>query len=117
MMRSAFRLLVSVFAALVLAASSVTMAAARGQTRAAGEVVICSGYGLTTITVDANGRQAGTVHICPDMVLALIAAHSNAPLVLTRPEGRASDLILVEARLTALRTLAEVRARGPPAPA
>lgn len=117
MMRSAFRLSFSLFAALALAASSVTMAAARGHTRTAGEVVICSGYGLTTVTVEAAGRPCGTVQICPDMVLALIAAHSDAPLGLTRPEGQASDLILVEARLTALPTRAEVRARGPPAPA
>lgn len=116
-MRSAFRLSFSLFVVFVLAASSVTMAAARGQTRTAGELVICSGYGLTTIYIDDNGRPSRTVHICPDMVLALIAAHYNAPLLLTRPEGRASDLILVEARLTALRARAEVRARGPPAPA
>lgn len=115
MMRNAARFAVSLLLALVLGASSVTMAVARGQTQAAGEVVICSGYGLTTITVDAAGNPAGTVHICPDMALALIAAHFDAPFVLTRPEGRASDLILVEARLPSSRSWAKARARGPPA--
>lgn len=117
MMRDAARLYFALLSALVLAASSVTMAIARGETRAAGEVVICSGYGLTTITVDASGNPVGTVHICPDMALAMFAALTDAPLALARPEGRVSDLILVETRLPASHNWAEARARGPPAEA
>ena len=100
--------------ALVLAASSVTMAVARGQTRVAGEVVICSGYGLTTISVDAAGRPVDSVHICPDMVLAMFAAPEAAPLVLLAPQGRVSDLILNEPAALVSLAWVESRARGPP---
>lgn len=110
MARRSFALLL----VLVLAASSVTMAVARGQTRVAGEIVICSGYGLTTIRVDATGSPVGTVHICPDMALALFAAPDAVPLAFPRPEGRVSDLILVEARLAASQASVELHARAPP---
>ncbi|MDP1667939.1 hypothetical protein [Phaeovulum sp.] len=100
--------------ALVLGASSVTMAIARGQTRAAGEVVICSGYGLTTIHLDAAGNLVESVLICPDMALAMFVAPETAPPTLDRPEGQASDLILVEPRLPESLALVNLRARGPP---
>ncbi|MDP2061637.1 MAG: hypothetical protein Q8J98_00840 [Phaeovulum sp.] len=99
---------------LVLGASSVTMAIARGQTRAAGEVVICSGYGLTTIHLDAAGSPVESVLICPDMALAMFVAPEAALQTLYRPEGRASDLILVEPRLPESLALVNLRARGPP---
>ncbi|PKP68812.1 MAG: hypothetical protein CVT82_13845 [Alphaproteobacteria bacterium HGW-Alphaproteobacteria-4] len=114
MMCNAARRYLTVLMVLVLGASSVTMAVARGQTRAAGEIVICSGYGLTAITVDAAGNPVSTVHICPDMALALFTAHQAAPLVIERPEGRVSDLILVEARLPESWIPVELHARGPP---
>jgi hypothetical protein len=90
------------------------MAVARGQTRVAGEVVICSGYGLTTITVDEHGNPVEEVLICPDMALGLIAALAHALPTVERPAGRASDLILVEPRLLHSRSFVVARARGPP---
>lgn len=114
MMRRVVRSYLTIIMALVLGASSVTMAVARGQTRVAGEVVICSGYGLTTITVDADGNPSGTVHICPDMALAMFAAQDAPSHSIERPLGRVSDLILVEPATPASFTRTDVRARGPP---
>jgi hypothetical protein len=114
MMKHWPRTLLALVMALLLGATSVTMAVARGQTRVAGEMVICSGYGLTSIAVDEFGNPVETVHICPDMALGMFAALEQAPLVLERPEGRASDLILVEPRILLSRPALLVRARGPP---
>ena len=108
------RSLLAIVLALLMAVTSVTMAVARGQTRVAGEVVICSGYGLTTISVDQFGNEVTEVQICPDMALGLLAMLAHVPTTIERPAGRASDLILVEPRLLHSRSYVAVRARGPP---
>jgi hypothetical protein len=69
---------------LVLATGSVTMAMARHQAHAvAGQIVICSGYGFVTISVDAEGNPTGPMLPCPDCVPAVTAAGDGAvqPLV------------------------------------
>lgn len=73
------RLLNLISLVLVLVTGSVAMASARHQMRGAGEVVICTGYGLTTITVDAQGnRIPGQVILCPDCVPGLAALTDTA---------------------------------------
>jgi hypothetical protein len=114
MMTRPLRSLFAIALALLLAATSMTLAVARGQTRIAGEIVICSGNGFTTVSVDEYGNPVDAVHICPDMALGLLAAIDHAPLVVERPAGRVSDLILVEPRLPRARSFVVVRARGPP---
>ncbi len=60
--------------ALVIAATSQQFAAARGVAMsAAGEVVLCTGQGLVTVTLDDQGNPIGPVHICPDCVLSVMA--------------------------------------------
>ncbi|SIS67606.1 hypothetical protein [Phaeovulum vinaykumarii] len=108
------RTLFTLLLALVLGATSLTMAVARGQTRAAGEIVICTGYGFSTITVDANGDPVGPVHICPDMVLGLMAALDAPPVVFMRPEGRVERLAPPAPHLVRARRATLPRARGPP---
>lgn len=54
---------------LSLVASSVTMAVARGQGHH--EMVICSGYGMVTITLDADGNPVDAVQPCPDCLINL----------------------------------------------
>ncbi|MDZ4096395.1 MAG: hypothetical protein U1D35_15970 [Paracoccaceae bacterium] len=68
------RPLLSLALALVLMATSVTMAVARGQAVSGTEMVICSGYGMVTIEVDAEGNPIGPVHACPDCLAGLMAA-------------------------------------------
>lgn len=111
--------------AIVLALTSVTMAVARGQTRVAGQIVLCSGYGMVLVAIDAAGNPVadaeggpagGTVHLCPDMVLAMLTALPPAGLWSPRPAvWRAAPPLRDHARLPAGRAPGPVRARGPPA--
>lgn len=105
---------VAICLAVILATTSLTMAVARGQTRVAGEIVLCTGYGISTVTVDATGAPIGPVHICPDMALGLMAALDLASPILSRPEGVA--VAVFEANLPRPRAHAvpPSRARDPP---
>lgn len=101
--------------ATILAVTSLTMAVARGQVQIAGEIVICTGYGITTVTVDDEGNPTGPVHLCPDMVLGMMAALDTPPPVLTRPEGRVERIeASAPARLRGS-SVPQPRARDPPA--
>jgi hypothetical protein len=100
--------------ALILAVTSLTMAVARGQTRVAGEIVICTGYGMSTVKVDANGEPADPIHICPDMALGFMAALEVVSPTPTRPEGASNAAFdAASLRLTAYSTFPS-RARDPP---
>ncbi|WP_126979382.1 hypothetical protein [Frigidibacter oleivorans] len=113
-MRATLRSLATTLLILIVGVTSQSMAIARGQTRIADTVVICSGYGIVSIQVDAEGNPVGAPHICPDMALSLLAAPEVAPPVLLRPEG---GIRRVEprdiARAAAGRAVA-AQARGPP---
>ncbi|MER5170867.1 hypothetical protein VSX56_03680 [Thioclava sp. CPCC 100088] len=78
---------VTILLVTVFALTSLEFASARGQTRAAGQIVLCSGQGLVTVTVDAGGTPIRHVKICPDMALGLLASLGVNPPVLHRPDG------------------------------
>jgi hypothetical protein len=59
--------------AFVVALSSVTMVQARHQARAHGDMVICTGIGMITVAVDAQGQPVGPMLPCPDCTPALAA--------------------------------------------
>lgn len=66
--------------ALTLALTGVGLGVAQGKAPAAGQVVICSGQTVTTITVDADGNPVEETHLCPDAGLLLaVAAATPAP--------------------------------------
>ena len=65
------RSLALIMLALAVMASSVTMAQARHQARAVGEVVLCTGYGMVSIGVDADGQPTGPMMPCPDCIMAM----------------------------------------------
>ncbi len=67
------RALSSCLLVLTLVVSSVTMATARHQPRAVGEMVLCTGRGMVTVDVDAQGRPTGPILPCPDCVIVLNA--------------------------------------------
>ncbi|SMX33512.1 hypothetical protein [Octadecabacter ascidiaceicola] len=65
--------LLSFALALLIAVTSQQMAMARGMARdASGQVVLCTGQGVMTVTLDAQGEPMGPVHICPDCALTLM---------------------------------------------
>lgn len=109
--RSLFALLLS----LVLALTGGTMATARGQMALGSPMVICSGYGVVTILVDAQGEPIGTVHPCPDCTLHAAFALPAEPLVPGRPNTRAVVLAAPSVSLVADWRPQAPQARGPPA--
>lgn len=114
MMWRNIRTALAILLAVVTVLTSQQMAVARGQTRVGDQVVICSGYGITTAEVDENGNPVGPVHICPDMVLGIFAALDLPAPVLQRPEGRAEALTLRPTETAKGRTAPAARARDPP---
>lgn len=70
--------------AFVLVLTSQQMAQARGLSRdAAGQVVLCTGQGLVTVTVDHRGTPVETVNFCPDCMLSFLALTPAETGVLT----------------------------------
>ncbi len=78
--RSAFALIL----ALTLALSSVGFAQARHMASGTQTMVICTGYGLVQITIDADGNPVERTVPCPDCVVTPLALLSDAGL-LARP--------------------------------
>ncbi|MCW1931522.1 hypothetical protein [Pararhodobacter zhoushanensis] len=91
---------------LVLVTGSVAMATARHQLRTVGEVVICSGYGLTSISVDAEGNPTGPRILCPDCVPAF-AALTDPALPIAERAGTLNPIRFASR---------EIAAPPPPAP-
>lgn len=113
-MMDRLRPLVAVCAVFVLLVTAGMSGAARGQAKVAGEIVICSGQGAVTLTVDADGNPTGPVHWCPDCVLTLLAAVAGpgaspaVPFGVIRAQwGHAVDVHAAGA-------LTPPQARGPP---
>jgi len=59
--------------ALCLAVTSVTSVQAKSRAGSLEQVVICTGYGIVQITIDADGNPVQAIHACPDCVTALAA--------------------------------------------
>ncbi len=117
-MRTNARPFLILFLTLALALASVTMAVARGQMRAgqgAGlTVVICSGYGITSIQVDAQGNPVGPVHPCPECLAGFLAdLGPGAPQVPAAPD-HARRLPAPVTWHGASRPAPSATARGPP---
>ena len=69
-MRIVLRHTVTLCLLMMVAVTSVQLAAARGQAPAAGMIEICTGTGPVHILVDEDGNPTGGVMICPDYALA-----------------------------------------------
>jgi hypothetical protein len=68
---------------LSLVLSTVGFGMARGQAPAVGQMVICTGHGIITVTIDADGNPVRTQTLCPDAALGLLAATAPvAPVAL-----------------------------------
>lgn len=106
------RFALSLVLALVVALSSVTMAAARHQPRAMEQVMLCSGM---MVEVDAQGDPVGPQLPCPECTPALAALTGGAP-TLPGPARRLVPLTHALADLSAPPRGAPVHhhPRGPP---
>ena len=101
--------------ALTLTLASLVLAGARGASHDIGtEIVICSGVGMTTITIGPDGQPVETTEPCPDgtSVFAVAAALPSAPDPAPRLIARLAPLPVT---IPAPRHELSPSARGPPA--
>ncbi|WP_040595439.1 hypothetical protein [Paracoccus zeaxanthinifaciens] len=97
--------------AIVIALTSVGVGSARGTARIGGQVVICTGEGVTSVP-DPRGGQ---VHLCPDMALALLSAPMPEGVSLPRPAPVPAGVLRPAVRPAPHAVGARVfRARDPP---
>jgi hypothetical protein len=106
--------LLFVAAALLIAALSTGHA--RGQMPAAGQIVICLGLHIATVTVDENGQPTTAHQTCPDAITDL-----TSPAIAPPQLVRAAEVTRVQRRNIArdIRPRPPVivtRARAPPRP-
>lgn len=111
--------IVSLTLALLIAVTSQQMAMARGMMKdASGQVVLCTGTGPVTVTLDARGEPlngtGGPVHICPDCALTLMAFVDAATAVCS-PVVHIQTLTQTPVRALQIPVIpTETHARGPP---
>ncbi|MFP7570193.1 hypothetical protein [Marivita sp. S2033] len=114
-MRRVVHTISSVFLVLVIALTSVELAAARGQAPAVATMEICTGTGPVHILVDENGAPTGGVMICPDYAMAFFAEPPPPTPAALRIDTWCAlwlnDSPVVSAEQAAPRS----QARGPPA--
>lgn len=113
-MHKPFRAYIGVFFALMLAFTGQSMAVARGMPGAAGEITLCTGQGIVTISVDENGQPVEETHICPHFAMSFFAFAVQEPGLPLRPLGRMERLVPVGASLAYAGHDVSPSARGPP---
>ena len=113
-MTSILRTLSALTLALVLTLTAQSMALARGKTMVAGEMVLCTGTGVVTVQVDAEGNPVAPSHICPDCALTLLMSLAAAPA--EAQAVRAAKALVFSAVSTRVRggTAITGKARDPP---
>ncbi|MGI1660802.1 hypothetical protein ACRDNQ_01065 [Palleronia sp. KMU-117] len=113
-MPNALRLFTLTGLVLGMVVTALSVGHARGQARVAGEVVLCIGTQVVTVTVDADGQPVTSVQTCPDGILKL-AAPLAPPVVVARP----ADIVCAgvdrpETTLAASVAVIDWKARAPP---
>lgn len=78
------RLTLSLLLCLGLALTGGTMAVMRGQMAQSFTMVICTGHGTATVTLDADGNPVDFMHACPDCTLTLAVPGFDSPVVAPR---------------------------------
>lgn len=105
--------------ALLLIVSSITMAVARGQMASGSEMVICSGFGEISVTLDADGNPVtsvpqSTAYPCPDCLCGLTAALRADPPAIMRLAITGRPQKIAASRAAVSQDLLPAQARGPP---
>ncbi|MGX0976645.1 hypothetical protein ACSSVY_002365 [Roseovarius sp. MBR-51] len=99
---------------LLLALTSQSLAVARGAAQPVGEIVLCTGTGPVTVTVDGEGQPVVTPHLCPDCLpgFAVVLEARPALTEWRAPARRLSVTIVISDVVT--RSLPAGVARAPP---
>lgn len=109
-----FRALSALLIAFALALASLTASVARVDAAGAAQAVICTGHGVTTLLLDAQGQPVGPTHPCPKCLAGMMAVALSGPLA---PPALAVFRRAVRLDLPALAgktALVPPCARGPP---
>lgn len=113
-MNKPLRLLSGLVLAQILFLTSLTVAAARGQAPAVGEMVLCIGSHAVTVSVDENGQPVEYVHICSDFAMSFFV-DAGSPFVPGTPHPIWTTAYLDQSLTrTAGRNTPQAQARGPP---
>ena len=102
---------------IMVAVAGIGHAQARHQAHGATALVICTGYGLVRITIDADGNPVEHMLPCPDCTPGQTALLPD-PATLSLPELCPPDIILLRASLPEPATAGIWhQSRAPPFPA
>ena len=108
------RLISALFLSLTLAFTSYSMAVARGQSPDIGtDIVICTGVGMTTITIGADGEPIKKTHICPDG-MSIFAASFSVQAIPVQPVAMQWRITPPADTRTQPQETLSPSARGPP---
>lgn len=108
------RALLAFSLAILVAFTSQSLAVARGQAVASGQMVICSGGQVVTVSVDAEGNPVGPAHVCPDCALHVLDLSPEAPVPGFVPVCTAQRLALAQTPWVHGPPAVTPRARAPP---
>jgi hypothetical protein len=100
---------------LILALSSVTLAASQHASAGGVTLVLCTDGGDAVITLDATGNEVPKDHVCPDCIAAIGAQALPANTALPLPPLAVQAMWISGLAVMAPSTpKAPTRARGPP---
>lgn len=109
-----FRMIHALFLSLTLVLTSYSVAVARGQNPDIGTgLVICTGVGMTTITVGPDGEPVATTHICPD-AMSFFATSIGGQIFSAQPKAMQWRIKLPKASAVRPAETLSPSARGPP---
>lgn len=109
------RQLFALLLVLTMVATTGSMAMMRDRDAGAQVMVICTGAGLQTILLDANGGRVDPAPMCPDCTMvALAGAPVSSGLEICAPVGRMELVLIQSSQAVARRDNAGVSARAPP---
>lgn len=90
------------------------MAVARGAANPVDHMVICTGLGLVTVHLDAQGNPVGPPHICPDAIVGFFADAGAGSVDFSLSLTVATVRYLKLSHQYRQRVLPDIRMRGPP---
>ena len=100
--------------ATLIVITAVHVGAARGQAQVAGSIVLCTGGGPVTVSIDADGQPVGPLKTCPDCVVSILSG-LDAPVLQMLHAVRLQRLVFGRSRVPGRAHRArKPPARGPP---
>lgn len=109
-----YRIAAGIFLSLMLALTSVSMAAARGMPVPVDTMVICAGGVMQVVPMDAEGQPTGPAHLCPDCALNLFVDVGDGYVPLAPVPVWVKIVPAIEGMRVAGRGAPVAQARGPP---